>query len=68
MKRWVLMIVGVVLVLLGLVWTGQGLDLFHQTGGMNGHKIFAVIGIVVAVVGLVLVVAGARSRRPAAQP
>lgn len=68
MKRWVLMIVGVLLVLLGLVWTGQGLDLFHQSGGMNGHKIFAVIGIIVAVVGLVLIVTGARTRRPTGQP
>ena len=66
--RVVWIVLGIVLFLLGGLWTGQGLDLFHQTGGMNGHKIFAVIGIIVAVVGLVLVVVGARSRKPAARP
>jgi len=55
-------IIGVLLVLAGAVWTMQGLDVFGGTGGMNGHKIWAVIGPIVAVLGIGLVVAGARGR------
>jgi hypothetical protein len=61
--RVVWIVLGIVLFLLGGVWTGQGLDLFHQTGGMNGVKIWAVIGPVVALVGIVLVVIGARGKK-----
>lgn len=62
MKRAILLVVGVLLVLAGLIWTLQGLDVFGGSSGMNGHKIWAVVGVIVAVVGLVLVVTGARSR------
>lgn len=61
--RVVWIVLGIVLFLLGGVWTGQGLDLFHQTGGMNGMKIWAVIGPIVALVGIVLVVIGARGKK-----
>jgi len=56
------LIIGVLLVLSGAVWTMQGLDVFGGTGGMNGHKIWAVIGPIVGVIGIGLVVAGARRR------
>lgn len=48
-----LLIVGVVLLLLGLLWALQGAGL---VGGsfMTGQRMWLVIGIVVAVVGLVL--------------
>lgn len=62
MKRAILLVVGVLLVIAGLIWTLQGLDVFGGSSGMNGHKIWAVIGVIVAVVGLVLVATGARSR------
>jgi len=61
-KRAILLVVGVLLVIAGLIWTLQGLDVFGGSSGMNGHKIWAVIGVIVAVVGLVLVATGARSR------
>jgi hypothetical protein len=61
--RVVWIVLGIVLFLLGGVWTGQGLDLFHQTGGMNGVKIWAVIGPIVAIVGIVLLVIGARGKK-----
>jgi hypothetical protein len=61
--RVVWIVLGIVLFLLGGLWTGQGLDLFHQTGGMNGVKIWAVIGPIVALVGIVLVVIGARGKK-----
>ena len=45
MKVWGSIIVGVLLFLAGIVWTLQGLDVLGQSGGMNGHKIWAVIGL-----------------------
>ena len=46
-------IVGAVLVLLGLVWAGQGLNLI---GGsfMTGQTQWLVIGVIVAIVGLAI--------------
>ncbi|MEU8002062.1 hypothetical protein AB0B66_12935 [Catellatospora sp. NPDC049111] len=63
--RWVWLVLGVLLVLSGIVWTLQGLDLLGQSGGMNGQKIWAVIGPITAIVGLLLVRLGLR--RPADQ-
>jgi len=63
------MVVGGLMVLAGVVWTLQGLDVFGGTGGMNGQKIWAVIGPIVAVIGLVLALVGARQgRTPAPAP
>lgn len=64
MSRIVPLVLGVVLVLLGALWILQGLDVIGGSG-MSGHGIWAVIGIVVGVVGLILI---ARARRaPAAR-
>ncbi|MEU7820892.1 hypothetical protein [Catellatospora sp. NPDC049133] len=63
--RWVWLVLGVLLLLSGIVWTLQGLDLLGQSGGMNGQKIWAIIGPITAVVGLLLVRLGLR--RPAGQ-
>jgi hypothetical protein len=58
--RWWL-VAGVLLVLMGGVWTLQGLGL---VGGsvMSGDRTWAVIGPVVAVAGLVAIGVGARRR------
>lgn len=61
--RWVWLIIGVLLVLAGVVWTLQGLDLLGQSGGMNGEKMWAVIGPITAVVGLVLAGFGLRKKK-----
>jgi hypothetical protein len=55
------MTLGVLAVVLGGLWTLQGLDVL---GGsvMSGVSIWAVIGPVVAVAGLVLIVLGVRRR------
>ena len=55
MKRWTPLILGALLALAGTVWTLQGLDLLGQSGGMNGQRIWAVIGPVTAIGGLWLV-------------
>ncbi len=60
---WVRLVVGVILVLLGLLWIGQGLNLI---GGsvMSGQTMWVAIGIVVALVGAWLLW-GARLARKA---
>lgn len=57
--RLILLVVGVIAVLLGIVWTLQGVNIL-QGSGMSGHGIFAVIGVIVGIVGLVLIGIGAR--------
>jgi hypothetical protein len=61
--RFVWIILGVVAVALGVLWTLQGLDLLGQSGGMNGDTTWAIVGPIVAVVGLLLLLFGARKRR-----
>ncbi len=54
MSRIVSLVVGAVLVLLGLLWILQGLDVIGG-GGMSGHAIWAVIGLVIGAVGVFLI-------------
>lgn len=53
------LLLGAALVLIGLLWTGQGLG---WIGGspMTGITLWAVLGPLAAVVGMVLLVRGAR--------
>ena len=62
MGQWVGRIIGVVLVLVGGLWTLQG---FGVVGGsfMTGSTTWLIIGLVAVVVGVVLLVPR-RSRRP----
>ena len=48
---WVRVVGGILLVLVGLVWIGQGLDLIKGSA-MTGHGGYAVAGAVVALCGL----------------
>ncbi|MER7283660.1 hypothetical protein ABT369_55490 [Dactylosporangium sp. NPDC000244] len=59
--RWVFVVVGVLALLAGIVWTLQGLDVLGGSS-MSGSTRWAVIGPIVAVVGLVLLLRGARRR------
>ena len=60
--RWVLLILGILVILLGVVWLLQGTNVL--TGSqMSGHRRWIVIGAALDVVGIVLVVVGARMRR-----
>lgn len=59
--RVVLLVVGVLAVLTGLVWTLQGLDVMSGSA-MSGKTLWAVVGPIVGVVGLVLIVLGARRK------
>lgn len=57
-------IVGGLLILLGLIWTLQGLGVIQSKSAMTGESIWAVIGPVVAIVGVYLVAQATRARRP----
>jgi hypothetical protein len=59
MRRWAMVAGGILLVLVGLVWTLQGVGV---VGGspMTGVTIWAVIGPAVGIAGLVLLALGLR--------
>ncbi len=56
------LVLGVLLLIAGLIWTLQGLDLFGQEGGMNGQTEWTLIGAVTLVIGLALAISGYRGR------
>lgn len=58
-----LMVFGAVLVLMGAVFTFQGLG-YLAGSAMTGVTLWAVVGPILAVVGIVLIVWGARKGRP----
>ncbi len=62
MRQVLLAVIGVAAALAGIVWTLQGLG---YVGGsfMSGATVWAVIGPVVALAGLVLIVIASRWRR-----
>lgn len=61
-SSWVLIVVGALLSAVGIVWMLQGLNVL---GGsvMSGSSLWAVIGPIVLVIGLVLVAVGIARRR-----
>ena len=61
---WVSLVVGALGALGGLVWIGQGVGLIGG-GFMSGNGIWAVVGLVLLVVGGVIVARGLRVRRSA---
>ncbi len=64
MKKPIWIVVGVLLILLGAIWGLQGLGVVGGSA-MSGKTLWAVVGPIVAVVGVVLLVTGLRlpSRR-----
>jgi hypothetical protein len=62
MRGWLLFAGGLLAVVLGAVWTLQGIGVL---GGsvMTGVTLWAIVGPIVAVGGLVLLVLGMRARR-----
>lgn len=62
MKKSLLLVLGFLMLVGGLVWTLQGLG--YVTGSpMTGVTLWAIVGPIVAAVGLLLVVVGLRSGR-----
>jgi hypothetical protein len=61
MSRTVALVLGALLLLVGVIWTTQGLG---YLGGspMTGKTLWAIVGPVVALIGIVLVARGGRAR------
>ncbi|MEA9984674.1 MULTISPECIES: hypothetical protein [Subtercola] len=57
--RMVLVVVGVIALVVGVVFAGQGANLIPGSS-MTGDRMWLYIGVVVAVVGIVLIVLGLR--------
>ncbi|MEV1247219.1 hypothetical protein ACIBO2_21480 [Nonomuraea sp. NPDC050022] len=62
MKAWIFLVLGVLLVLMGALWTLQGLGI---VGGsvMSGVTLWAIIGPIVLIVGAVVAILGIRQLR-----
>lgn len=54
-----LVVVGLIALIIGLVWVGQGLNLIPGSF-MTGNRMWFAIGLVVGIVGIILIVLGAR--------
>jgi hypothetical protein len=63
--RWVFIVVGIIMDLMGTVWLLQGLTLLPGTF-MRGNPTWVVIGAIMDVIGIGLIVFGARRRRATA--
>ncbi|RSM80374.1 hypothetical protein DMH04_30025 [Kibdelosporangium aridum] len=62
MSKWLPIVLGVLLILVGGVWTGQGLG--YITGSfMTGERLWTSIGLVCVAGGIVLIIWAARRRR-----
>jgi len=66
MKGWLWLTLGLLGVVLGGLWTAQGLDLLGGSA-MSGVTLWAVIGPIVAIAGLVSIVVGVRTRAKSKQ-
>jgi hypothetical protein len=62
MGSWLFLLLGVLLVLVGGVWTLQGLGVLGGSG-MSGSTFWAVVGVLVILVGLGVLWRGLRRRR-----
>lgn len=61
-KNWIILALGVLLIFAGATWTLQGIDVMKGSA-MSGTTLWAVVGPIVALVGLVLVGVGVSRRR-----
>ena len=59
MLKWISIVVGVLLALIGLIWTLQGINVLGGSR-MSGEPFWAVMGVIAIVVGVGLVIFGAR--------
>jgi hypothetical protein len=63
LKKALLVVVGVVLVLAGAIFTLQGLGDIGGNNAMSGHPFWAIAGPVIALAGVVLAIVGVRAGR-----
>ena len=65
--KWILTIVGVLLILIGAIWILQGFNIL-QVGFMAGQMQYALLGAILAVVGIGLLVFSRRQRKAPTAP
>ena len=63
MARPLLVVAGVILVILGVLWTLQGFDVV-QGSSMSGTTTWSIIGPIVLLAGVVVLWVGVRVRKP----
>ncbi|WP_431278354.1 hypothetical protein [Leifsonia poae] len=61
-SMWLFLILGVILAAVGLVWTLQGFNVM-QGSAMSGSSMWAIIGPIVLIIGVVLIVIAIARRR-----
>jgi len=61
-SRMTLITVGVIALILGAIWTGQGMNLIPGSF-MTGSRMWLSIGLILAIVGVILIVLGLRRPR-----
>lgn len=57
--RWILLVVGALMMVMGLIWTLQGLNVLGGSA-MTGETLWAIVGPIVAIAGVVTVGLGIR--------
>ena len=59
--RWFGLVVGIVLILVGIVWILQGLNILPGSV-MSGRPVYSVLGLGVAVVGVIVLLCSSRRK------
>jgi len=67
-KRLALMVVGVILLLAGIVFSLQGADFIKGSQLMSGNSTYIYVGAVVAIIGLALLAAASRGGNKSPHP
>ena len=66
MTGWLRLTIGLLAIVVGLVWTLQGLGTLRGSA-MSGDDVWTIVGPIVVLAGLLLVVIGVRARSRAKQ-
>jgi hypothetical protein len=59
---WIRRGIGALLTLVGAIWILQGMDVLGGSG-MSGEAVWAVIGVVVVFLGVIVLISGSSSQR-----
>jgi uncharacterized membrane protein HdeD (DUF308 family) len=60
--KWILNALGVLLILMGIVWFLQGINILLGSP-MSGHILYSILGSVLGVIGVILLVFANRRRK-----
>jgi uncharacterized membrane protein YphA (DoxX/SURF4 family) len=64
-RRWASVIVGILLLIFGTVFALQGANVIGGSAFMSGNSTYIYVGGVLAIIGLILMIVGSRSRSKA---